>query len=42
MIKLKFSISLSYEIANNPSDFIFNIHAAQTNHQLVVIESMLC
>jgi transglutaminase-like putative cysteine protease len=41
MIKLKLSISLSYEITNNPSDFIFNIHAAQTDHQVVVIESML-
>jgi transglutaminase-like putative cysteine protease len=41
MIKLKFSISLCYEIANQPSDFIFNIHAAQTNHQLVVTDSIV-
>src|SRR5664279_4631876 len=40
MIRLKFSIDLSYEIANQASDFIFNIHAAQTEHQKVVTESL--
>jgi transglutaminase-like putative cysteine protease len=34
------SIGLWYEIANQPSDFIFNIHAAQTAHQTVVTESL--
>jgi transglutaminase-like putative cysteine protease len=40
MIKLKFSISLTYQIINQPSDFIFNIHAAETFHQHVVTERM--
>lgn len=40
MIQLKFEIELSYEIAGSPSDFVFNIHAAQTAHQSVVIEQL--
>ncbi len=40
MIRLKFSIDLCYEIANQASDFIFNIHAAQTAHQKVVAEGL--
>lgn len=40
MIRLKFSIDLNYEIANQASDFIFNIHAAHTGHQRVVAESL--
>ena len=40
MIRLKLSIDLSYAIANQASDFIFNIHAAQTGHQTVVTESL--
>jgi transglutaminase-like putative cysteine protease len=40
MIRLKLSIGLQYEIAGQPSDFIFNIHAAQTAHQKVVTESL--
>jgi transglutaminase-like putative cysteine protease len=40
MIRLNLSIDLSYEIANQASDFIFNIHAAQTSHQKVVRESL--
>ena len=40
MIRLKFSIDLCYEIANQASDFIFNIHAAQTAHQTVVAEGL--
>lgn len=39
MIRLHFSISLHYQIANQASDFIFNIHAARTPHQTVVAES---
>ena len=38
MIRLKFSIELNYDIASPGSDFIFNIHAAQTPHQIVVNE----
>ncbi|HEX9390434.1 MAG TPA: transglutaminase family protein [Usitatibacteraceae bacterium] len=40
MVRLKLSITLRYEIANQASDFIFNIHAAQTAHQQVVTESL--
>ena len=38
MIRLKFSIALHYEILDNPSDFILNIHAAQTRCQTVATE----
>lgn len=41
MIKLQFSISLSYVVINQPSDFILNIHAAQTDCQQVVSENMV-
>lgn len=40
MVRLKFSIELNYEINQPGSDFIFNIHAAQTPHQIVVTESL--
>ena len=40
MIRLKFSIELQYEIADYASDFIFNIHAAQTTHQSVIEEQL--
>ena len=40
MVRLNFSISLWYEIAHQASDFVFNIHAAQTRHQKVVSESL--
>ena len=40
MIRLKFAIDLHYEILDNPSDFIFNIHAAQTRCQSVVAEQL--
>lgn len=40
MIRLKFAIDLHYEILDNPSDFIFNIHAAQTGCQSVVAEQL--
>jgi len=40
MIRLKFDIELNYEIAGFESDFIFNIHAAQTQHQSVVKEQL--
>lgn len=38
MVRLKFSIELKYTITDYPSDFIFNIHAAQTQCQSVVVE----
>lgn len=40
MIRLKFTIELCYDIAEPGSDFIFNIHAAQTPHQRVVLEAL--
>ena len=40
MIRLQLSIDLKYEIAHRASDFIFNIHAAQTSQQKVVAESL--
>lgn len=40
MLRLKFSIELSYEIDQPGCDFIFSIHAAQTPHQIVVGESL--
>ena len=39
MVRLKFSIALQYDIDAPGSDFIFNIHAAQTAHQTVVSET---
>lgn len=40
MIRLQFSINLNYEVIGQPADFIFNIHAAPTDHQTVVTESL--
>lgn len=38
MVRLQFSIELRYNVAPPGSDFIFNIHAAQTPQQSVVSE----
>ena len=40
MIRLKFAIDLKYEIADNPADFILNVHAAQTPWQAVFAEAV--
>jgi transglutaminase-like putative cysteine protease len=40
MIRLKLSIDLDYEVCTPASDFIFNIHAARTECQQVVDESL--
>ncbi|GAB3628927.1 transglutaminase [Pandoraea terrae] len=40
MVRLKFAIELKYEINDRASDFIFNIHAAQTHCQSVVTEQL--
>ena len=40
MIRLDFSIELTYEIFDFTSDFIFNFHAASTPHQTVVRENL--
>jgi hypothetical protein len=41
VIRLKFAIELKYEIADSASDFVFNIHAAQTPWQSVFAEALL-
>src|SRR5688572_1884734 len=38
MIRLSFDIELKYEIAEQPAEFVFNIHAAHTTLQSVVNE----
>jgi transglutaminase-like putative cysteine protease len=38
VIRLSFDIELKYEIAEQPADFVFNIHAAHTAWQAVVNE----
>ena len=40
MVRLKFFIELKYEILNQPCDFIFNIQAAQTSCQSLVMENL--
>jgi transglutaminase-like putative cysteine protease len=41
MIRLSFDIELKYEIAEQPADFVFNIHAAHTTLQSVVNEVLV-
>ena len=41
LVRLKFFIELRYEVVGPASDFIFNIHAAQTQHQSLVVESLV-
>lgn len=41
MVRLKFSISLTYEVGNETCDFIFNLQAARTHCQQVVAENLL-
>jgi transglutaminase-like putative cysteine protease len=41
LIRLTFAIELKYEIADQPADFVFNIHAARTPWQAVVSESVV-
>ena len=40
MVRLELSIGLNYEIVNQSSDFIFNIHAAQTAQQKPSAETL--
>jgi transglutaminase-like putative cysteine protease len=40
LVRLQFSIGLSYDIDPPGCDFIFNIHAAKTQHQTVLNESL--
>lgn len=41
MVRLSFTIELRYEIAGDPGDFVFNVHAACTPWQDVVAESLV-
>jgi transglutaminase-like putative cysteine protease len=41
MIRLTFAIELRYDVADQPADFVFNIHAACTPWQTVVIERLV-
>jgi len=40
MVRIKFFIELRYDIVTVPTDFIFNIHAAQTPCQYLVAEDL--
>jgi transglutaminase-like putative cysteine protease len=40
LIRLSFTIALTYEIFETTADFIFNVHAARTDSQAVVSESL--
>ena len=40
MIRLRLSLELDYEVFDPGCDFIFNIHAAHTNRQRVIQESL--
>lgn len=40
MVKLKFSIALSYQVLDNTADFIFNIQPAITSRQTVLQETL--
>ena len=40
MIRLRLSLELDYEVFDPGCDFIFNIHAAHTDRQRVIEESL--
>ncbi|MGN5351953.1 transglutaminase-like domain-containing protein [Ralstonia sp. 22086] len=40
MVRMQYSICLTYEIHDQSADFIFNFHAAQTARQTIVAESL--
>ena len=40
MVRLKFSVRLQYLVIAGPADFVFNIHAAATERQTVLGESL--
>jgi transglutaminase-like putative cysteine protease len=39
-VRLSYSIELRYEIAEQPADFVFNVHAARTPSQTIVLETL--
>jgi transglutaminase-like putative cysteine protease len=40
VVRLSYSIELKYEIAEQPADFVFNVHAARTPSQTIVVETL--
>ena len=40
VVRLSYSIELKYQIAEQPADFVFNIHAARTPAQAIVVETL--
>ena len=40
VVRLSYSIELRYEIAEQPADFVFNVHAARTPSQTIVVETL--
>jgi transglutaminase-like putative cysteine protease len=40
LIRLSFTIALKYEISEAPADFVLNVHAARTDWQAVVSETL--
>ena len=40
VVRLSYSIELKYQIADQPADFVFNVHAARTPSQTIVVESL--
>ncbi|UZF25842.1 hypothetical protein [Ralstonia pseudosolanacearum] len=40
MVRMRYAVSLTYEVHDPTADFIFNFHAAQTARQTVVTESL--
>ncbi len=40
MIRLRIGLELDYEVAENGCDFVFNVHAAQTQRQRIVQEAL--
>lgn len=40
MVRLKLLLELNYDVFDAPGDFVFNIHAARTEHQTVIAEDL--
>ncbi|MBC8022644.1 MAG: transglutaminase family protein [Burkholderiales bacterium] len=40
VVRISYSIELKYQIAEQPADFVFNVHAARTPSQTVVVEAL--
>src|SRR4051812_14250892 len=40
VVRLSYSIELRYDIREQPADFVFNVHAARTASQAIVVETL--